>query len=106
MITGSRRGELCALTWGDVVVERAVFWVPNSIGQTKTGLKKKPTKTRKGRRVALDPYTLELLAEHRQRCDALGCSLSREAYLFSPAPDWSTPFVPRSVTQRYRRMAV
>jgi hypothetical protein len=110
MITGSRRGELCALTWGDVDVERAVLWVPNSIAQTKAGLKKKPTKTRKGRRVALDPYTLELLAEHRQRCvdrcSALGCSLSREAYLFSPAPDGSTPFVPRSVTQRYRRMAV
>jgi integrase len=90
MITGSRRGELCALTWGDVDAERAVLWVPNSIAQTRVGLKKKPTKTRKGRRVALDPHTLELLAEHRQRCadrcEALGCKVSREAHLFSPAP--------------------
>jgi integrase len=109
MITGSRRGELCALDWAGVDFDRAVLWVPFSIAQTKAGLKKKPTKTNKGRRVALDPHTLELLAEHRERCEErcsqLGCELARDAYLFSPAPDGTTPFVPRSITQRYRRMA-
>jgi integrase len=109
MITGTRRGELCALTWNDVDVDRAVLRVPFSIAQTKAGLKKKRTKTEKGRRVALDPNTVSLLVEHRQRweerCAALGCELTADAYLFSPAPDASTPFVPRSLTQRYRRMA-
>jgi integrase len=109
MITGSRRGELCALDWAGVDFDRAVLWVPFSIAQTKAGLKKKPTKTNKGRRVALDPHTLELLAEHRERCEErcaqLRCELAGDAYLFSPAPDGTAPFVPRSITQRYRRMA-
>jgi integrase len=109
MITGSRRGELCALDWASVDFDRAVLWVPFSIAQTKAGLKKKPTKTNKGRRVTLDPHTLELLAEHRERCEErcaqLRCELARDAYLFFPAPDGTTPFVPGSITQRYRWMA-
>jgi len=110
MITDTRRGELCALGWTNVDLDRATLWVPLSIAQTKAGLKEKPTKTKKGRRVALDPHTVELLAEHRgrcrQRCQLLGVQLASDAYLFSPAPDYSTPFVPRSITQRYRRMGL
>jgi integrase len=59
--------------------------------------------------VSLDPHTVALLEGHRercaQRCADLGGELTADAYLFSPGPDGSTPFVPRSVTQRYRRMA-
>jgi site-specific recombinase XerD len=109
MLTGSRRGEMCALRWTHVDFERAILWVPRSVVQTKAGLKEKETKTKKRRRVALDPRTLSLLEEHRDRwakqCAGLGCTLAEDAYLFSPAPDGSTPFVPRSLTQRYRRMA-
>jgi integrase len=109
MVTGCRRGELCALVWADVEIDQAVLRLPASIAHTKAGLKKKPTKTNKGRRVALDPHTVALLIDHRQRweqrCTALGCELTGDTHLFSPAPDGSTPFVPRSITQRYRRMA-
>jgi integrase len=109
MLTGSRRGELCALRWSDIDFERATLWVPRSIAQTKAGLKEKETKTKKRRRLALDPHTLGLLAAHRERwdqhCAALDCTLAEDAFLFSPAPDGATPFVPRSLTQRYRRMA-
>lgn len=109
MLSGSRRGEMCALRWIHVELDRAILWVPRSIAQTKKGLKDKETKTGKGRRIALDPYTVALLREHRerweQRCAVLGCELPDDALLFSPAPDASTPFVPRSLTQRYRRMA-
>jgi integrase len=77
--------------------------------QTKAGLIEKDTKTGEQRRVALDPHTLSLLAEHRERyaerCRQLGVDLADDAFLFSPAPDGSTPFVPRSLTQRYRRLA-
>ena len=109
MLSGARRGEICALRWVDVDTGRAVLWVPFSIAQTKTGLKRKSTKTEKGRRVALDPYTLSLLAEHRARreqlCAALGCELYDHSYLFSPSPDSSTPWRPHSVSQKYRYMA-
>jgi integrase len=60
-------------------------------------------------RLALDPQTLGLLAEHRERvierCAKLGCELSPDAYLFSLSPDGSTPYKPRTISQRYRRVA-
>jgi integrase len=58
----------------------------------------------------LDQRTIGLLTAHRQlvaaRCAALGCDLDDEAWLFSPAPDGSAPYPPRSLTQRYRRLAI
>jgi integrase len=109
MITGPRRGELSALRWRHVDFERALVWVRRSNAHTKAGIKEKETKTRQRRKISLDPHTLSLLAVHRERwerrCADLGCELGDDAFLFSPAPDGSTPYVPRSITQRYRRMA-
>jgi integrase len=42
----------------------------------------------------------------QQRCDALGVPLSLEAYVFSPAPDGADRYLPRAITQRYRRLAL
>ena len=36
---------------------------------------------------------------------SLGCSLSDDAFIFSPAPDGSTPYAPRSISHRYGRSA-
>jgi hypothetical protein len=72
-------------------------------------VKEKETKTRQQRRIALDPQTVDLLKAHRdrcvERCAALGCELDPSAYLFSPAPDGSTPWPPRTLTQRYGHLA-
>ena len=111
MITGFRRGELCSLRWRHLDVARATLWVQRSTAQpTRAGVFEKDTKTDKDRRIALDPHTLQLLAEHRdqvaERCARLGVALDGDAFLFSTAPDNSTPLLPRSVTQRYRRMAI
>ena len=61
-------------------------------------------------KVALDPQTLALLAAHRElwkaRCESIGCTLDTEAFLFSPAPDGSQPYAPRSISQKYRRLAL
>jgi hypothetical protein len=52
--------------------------------------KKKETKSRQQRWVAIDPQTVERLKAHRERCEqrcaALGCDLEPSAFLFSPAP--------------------
>jgi integrase len=110
MITGSRRGEVSALRWRHVDADRAVLWIHRSNAQTKAGIKEKETKTGQHRKVALDPYTTGLLIAHRklweQRCAALGCAFDPDAFLFSPAPDASTPHAPRAISQRYRRMAM
>jgi len=50
-----------------------------------------------------------LLVEHLGRCQArataVGAQLGPDAYVFSPTPDGTTPLLPDSVTQRYRRLA-
>ena len=109
MITGSRRGEISALRWRHVDFDRAIIWVHRSNAQTKAGVREKETKTGQRRKVALDPETLALLTKHRelweQRCANLGCTLNSDAFLFSPAPDGTTAYAPRSLSQKYRRMA-
>lgn len=110
MITGSRRGEVSALRWRHVDFDRAILWVHRSNAQTKAGIKDKETKTGQRRKLALDSHTLDLLNQHRelweQRCSSLGSALNPDAFVFSPAPDGSTPFAPRAISQRYRRMAI
>ena len=109
MVTGSRRGEVSALRWHHVDLDTALLTLQRSNAQPKSGLKEKDTKTRQQRRVLMDPQTVALLAAHREvceaRCAALGVDLDPAAYLFSPAPDGSTPWPPRSLTLRYGRLA-
>src|SRR5919205_343913 len=111
MVSGCRRGELCSLRWQHLDLERATLWLRRSTSQpNRAPMFEKATKTEKERRIALDPYTLELLAEHRDRiagqCASLGTELAPDAFLFSQAADNSTRLRPRAVTQRYRRMAI
>ena len=109
MITGCRRGELCSLRWRHLDVPRSTLWVSRSTSQPRSGVREKDTKTGGQRRIGLDEHTLGLLAEQRQRMTAqpkqLGLSLGEDAFIFSGSPDCSTPLLPRSITQRYRRMA-
>jgi integrase len=109
MTTGARRGELCALRWSDLDLTNGVIHLHESIAQHGGQRWTKDTKTHQQRRVALDPETVGVLAEHLERwCDraaALGVKLARNAYVFSLVPDASKPLVPDSVSQRYSKMA-
>jgi integrase len=110
MVTGSRRGEMCGLRWRHLNLDTGVLWLQRSSAHLKTGVQDKRTKTHQGRRIALDSHTVSLLHEHRdrwrERCAALGVQLGTDAFVFSLAPDGSTSPLPRSVSQRYRRLAV
>lgn len=111
MTTGTRRGELCALRWSllDLEPERAVLWLRRAISHTEGGWIESDLKTHQQRRVALDSETATVLAEHRDRCqaraEALGLSLDKDAYVFSPEADGSRFLAPSSLTQRYDRLA-
>jgi hypothetical protein len=52
-----------------------------------------------GARIALDPDTVQLLLEHRARVEAqclrARARLDRDAFVFSLAPDHSSPLLPR-----------
>jgi integrase len=53
LATGLRRGELLALRWRNVDLDRGTIRVVESLEQTKAGLRFKSTKSEKGRGVAL-----------------------------------------------------
>jgi integrase len=66
LATGMRRGELCALTWGSVDLERATVKVERSLEETASGLRFKSPKTRSGNRIIGVPSAIvEMLRAHR-----------------------------------------
>jgi integrase len=109
MVTGFRRGELCAIRWRHLDLAAGVLMLERSIGQRSGRTWEKDTKTHQHRRIALDPETLSLLSEHRHRCEdraaALELALSDDAFVFSLAIDGSAHLKPDSVSQRYARLA-
>jgi integrase len=108
MTTGVRRGELCALRRSYLASDSGVLRVPRSIEGARSAIREKDTKTHQQRRVALDSETRAVLAELVERQDAVAAELRlripADAFLFSPDPDCSRPWVPDTVSQRYDRM--
>lgn len=63
--TGMRRGELCALRWRDLDLDRARLRIEQSLEQTKAGLRFKAPKTKHGRRtITLAPLLVAALRDH------------------------------------------
>jgi len=108
MVTGSRRGETCAIRWRHLDLDNRVLHMQKAIAQDGRDIWETDTKTHQDRRIVLDEETVGLMIEHRQRCldraQALGIELSDDAFVFSPEPDGSVPIRPDTVTQRYRRL--
>ena len=68
MTTGARRGELCALRWSHVDLDRGVITIRRALTRFAGELTEKDTKTHQQRRLALDQESIALLTEHWQRC--------------------------------------
>jgi integrase len=66
LATGMRRGELCALQWGAVNLDKAMVEVRRSMEETDIeGLRLKSPKTKAGRRtISIPPTTVEMLRAH------------------------------------------
>ena len=108
LVTGTRRGELCAIRWCDIdfapqdlLIERAYA--------VRGGQKLiKPTKTHQRRRLALDPATVDLLAEYRELCrkraGQAGGMLAADGYVFSSDGYGEQPWPPDTVTHWFRRV--
>jgi integrase len=74
--TGMRRGEICALAWSAVDLDRAIVRVERSLEETKDGLRFKPPKSRHGRRsLSVPANVVEILRTHRQAQLALRMQL-------------------------------
>ncbi|MGQ0847361.1 MAG: tyrosine-type recombinase/integrase [Sporichthyaceae bacterium] len=109
MTTGARRGELAALRWSDIDLERGSVTIGRSVGQIGGTTWEKETKTHQRRVLSLDPETVAVLTEHHERgaerCRQLGVELEPSAFVFSNDPDSGRAVRPDGVTQRYGRMA-
>lgn len=108
MTTGARRGELCAMRWDLLDLQKELLSIRTSIGQQGAKTWEKPTKTHQQRRIALDVETVKLLKAYRLYCEeqakAVECTIVRDGRLFSSDVDHKTWLKPDTVTQRYRRM--
>jgi len=95
--TGVRRGELLALRWSDVELDRAELVIRRALQETNDGLSFKEPKTARGRRlIALPGLTVQFMRQHKadqakQRL-RLG-PLYQDHGLIFPRPD-GTPWPP------------
>jgi integrase len=72
LATGLRRGEILALRWKSVYLDRAVLHVVESIEQTKAAIRFKPPKNGKSRAVTLPAFAvLELRRLKREQAEEL-----------------------------------
>ena len=65
LATGMRRGELLALTWANVDLDRAVVTVCQSLQQTNAGVSVKVPKSGHGRQIALPTLAVDALRAHK-----------------------------------------
>lgn len=103
-----RRGELCALKWSDVDLSARILRVQRAVVAIPGGTLEKSTKTKSKRRISLDPTTIDTLRHHQsnktQIATGLGIPLSPDPFVFSHAPDQSTPLHPDNTTAAFRRL--
>jgi integrase len=105
-VTGCRRGELAALTWGDYA--DGALHVRGSAYRAGADTGVKTTKTGRQRRILVGALERTLSA-WRARCEATardaGAELGPGSYLFSNVADASVPLNVNTVSAQFRRAA-
>jgi integrase len=106
--TGMRRGEICALQWGDLDLDAAIVRIERSLEETADGLRLKAPKTRHGRRtVTLPANVVEILRAHRLALTEQRMKLAQgrpaPGDLVFPLPDGS-PYPPDKLSRDWLRI--
>jgi integrase len=108
LVTGTRRGELCAIRWSDIDFAEQDLLIERAYAIRGGRKVIKPTKTHQHRRLALDPGTVELLAEYRELCGKraaqVGGMLAADGYVFSSDGFGEQPRPPDTVTHWFKRV--
>ena len=107
--SGARRGELCALRWKHVDLDKGALLIERSIVENAKGeLVEKDTKTHAARRLRLDAGTVDRLQQHRAEREGYGTALRRivhaDDFVFSLDPAGRTPWRPGYVTLAFCRL--
>jgi integrase len=107
-VTGARRGEVIALQWEDVDLERGEIRLDENYVRSSDGMILKDTKTHQMRRLSIDAATVVLLRKHKEDCatrlNMLGLEIEDKTWVFSAKLDFSQPREPSAVTRRYSRL--
>ncbi|MFL6125075.1 tyrosine-type recombinase/integrase [Actinophytocola sp.] len=105
MVTGARRGELCALRWRHLDLTRRTVVIRASIAQSGVDTWEKDTKLHQRRHLALDPHTTALLTAYHQarqhRAALVGATLTPDSFVFSPRADAATWRPPAALGRQY-----
>jgi integrase len=106
LATGMRRGEILALRWRNVDLDRGNLRVVESLEQTKTGLRAKAPKSEKARAITLPAFAIEelrrLKREQAEELLKLGVRLGGDTLLCARAD--GEPMQPRSLTHEFTRL--
>jgi integrase len=109
-VTGARRGQMVALRWRDIDLDRSTVMFTTALARVQGGTAEKGTKADVDYGLALDLKTVEILRVHRtravERALVAGGGLGDDAYVFTRAetPDGSKPWHPDGANQRFNRI--
>lgn len=108
MVTGARRGELCALHRSDVKLSANLLLLRRTYAVRRGRKSEKPLSDYKRCNLSIDEATAELIRHHWQlttsRAQKLGLTLPEDPYLFSYENDHRSPCNPDGIGRRYAVM--
>jgi integrase len=108
--SGARRGELLALRWSDIDLDRGRLSIERGIVRVGDDLIEQGTKTHQSRRISLGAGTVSALQGHQERMNeraqAAGSAIRSECFVFSHAVDGSSPWHPDSTSRAFRRICL
>jgi integrase len=105
VLCGLRRGEIIALRWRNVDLQRGRISVVESAEQTASGIRYKPPKSGRGRSVALSGFMIKELRAHRLRQaeEQLRLGLRQDETGFVYTREDGEPLQPRSLTHAWKQ---
>jgi integrase len=105
LATGARRGEVLALRWRHVALERGAVRIVESLEQTRTGLRFKSPKSERARAVTLPSFAIEelrrLKREQAEALLALGVRQTEDTLVCARRD--GEPLKPQSLTHEFPR---
>jgi integrase len=108
LASGARRGEVLAIRWRNVDLDRGVIRIVESLEQTKAGLRFKAPKTDRTRAITLPRYAIEELHRHKveQAKKLLALGVRQTGTTLVCARQDGEPLQPQSLTHEFPRFLV
>lgn len=106
LATGMRRGEILALRWNNMDLERGVVRVMESLEQTKTGIRFKAPKTGRTRVVTLPSFAIDALRrlKRKQAEELLRVGIPQSGKTLVCCREDGQPKQPRSITNEFGQL--